>query len=364
MAFTLTMYPALNGDCLLLSWGEPEPSHHILVDLGWGATYAVARPDLVALANLDLFVMTHIDADHIAGAMPLVAGSKPPFIPSRLWYNGYHQLVAASDRKPIHEPFSARQGEKLSRGIVKFDWPWNREFASEIVSIDSPEAKKPFELPGGLSIILLSPRDQNLIALEDVWKDELKNARLRLTDRGEEPPEVEEHYEALGAIDVKKLAKADYHPDRTEANGSSIAFIAEFAGKRVLLAADAHSEVLEGALRPLAETEGGRYRLDLVKLSHHGSRNNTSPEFPKLIDCTRFAISTDGSRRPKHPHAETIARLLATDPERDKTFYFNYRQPQSECWDSERLTKRWKYECVFPVAEESCAGNGRLCVPI
>jgi beta-lactamase superfamily II metal-dependent hydrolase len=360
------MYPALDGDCLLLSWCRTGELHHLLVDLGRGATYRNTRSQLSSLTNLELFVVSHVDADHIAGAMPLVDEREAPFSPARLWFNGRVQLVAAQNRNPIHEPLSARQGEKLSQGIVKFGWPWNVEFASEIVSTDSPEAKHALQLPDGMSVTLLSPRDTDLVALLPVWDRELKKARLRLFDPDEEeqaPPDVQ--FEPLGTgPNVAKLASEEFEADTGEANGSSIAFIAEFGGKRVLLAADAHSAVLEEALAPLARAEGGRYHIDLMKVSHHGSAHNTSPEIPQHIDCTRFAISTDGSRQHRHPHAQAIARLLAADPDRDKILYFNYRQPQTELWENRRLKTKWRYDCVFSTANADDASNGTLTVEI
>jgi len=46
----------------------------------------------------------------------------------------------------------------------------------------------------------------------------------------------------------------------------------------------------------LVRSEGGRYRIDLLKVSRHGSAHNTSPEISKRIDCTRccgfFKISS------------------------------------------------------------------------
>jgi hypothetical protein len=116
------MYPALDGDCLVLTWGHTEQLQHLLVDLGRSATYRQARPKLLALPNIELFVISHVDSNHIAEAMPLVGKEEPPFNPVRLWFNGRVQLVAAQNRAPIHEPLGARQGEKLSRGIVKFGW--------------------------------------------------------------------------------------------------------------------------------------------------------------------------------------------------------------------------------------------------
>ena len=357
--FELKLYPAADGDCLRLTWGvSTDRLHHMLVDLGREAAWRAARDELRALDNIDLFVMSHIDADHIAGAVSMVRETTPPFTPGRVWYNSRPQLLAARDRQPIHEPFGARQGEKLARGIVHFGWPWNAGFAGEVVSTDSPEAADWIRLPGDLRLRLLSPNDAGLVALLGTWDDELAAAHLRPfdPDAGDDP--LGEEFESFGALNVKKLAAADYTPDTREANGSSIAFLAEFDGRRVLLAADAHSEVLEAALEPLARAEGGRCRVDLLKVSHHGSRNNTSKRLPELIDCTRFAFSTDGSRH-QHPHPETVARFLAADKERVKTLYFNYRQPQTECWDSLALTGTWNYRCEFP--SES---NGTIVIPI
>jgi hypothetical protein len=363
MAFTMTMYPALDGDCIVLSWGESSSLHHIIVDLGRGASYRAARDELMALGNVELFVMSHIDADHIAGAIPMVRERAAAFRPKRVWYNARPQLVSARDRRPILEPLGARQGEKLARGIVKFNWPWNAEFASEIVSTDSPEAKAPIPIAEGLSIRVLSPNDDGLVGLLPVWDSELQKARIRTFDPDEEENPLASKFETLGSLNVANLAGEDYDRDRTEPNGSSIAFVAEFDGKRVLLAADAQSEVLEETLKPLAQAEGGRYRLDLLKVSHHGSKANTSKIFPGLIDCTRFAVSTNGQRH-DHPDPQTVARFLTSDKVRQKIFYFNYRQPHTDVWDSTRLKSIYKYDCVFPVTKESDPSNGRLAIKV
>lgn len=361
MIFRLTMHPAFDGDCIQLTWGSAGDLQHLLVDLGRGSTWRAVRPVLAGLGDVELFVMSHIDADHIAGAIPMVRADAPAFSPRRVWYNARPQLEAAHDRLRRPEPFGPRQGEKLARGIAKFGWPQNAEFASGVVSTDSPEAVAPVRLRGGLSVRLLSPGDRQLADLLPVWDRELEAAGLRTFDPDVDDEPLADIFEPLsGAPDVERLAAAPYRRDGAEANGASIAFVAEFAGRRVLLAADAHSEVLEAALKPLAAAEGGRYRLDLLKVCHHGSKANTSPAFFELIDCTEFAFSTDGTRRHKHPDAETIARLLKADPERNKVLYFNYDQPGAKRWDSRLLSQRWKYRAVLPENGE----NGRITIDI
>jgi beta-lactamase superfamily II metal-dependent hydrolase len=357
------MFPALDGDCLLISWGSPEKLWHMLIDLGRGQTYKKIRPELQALGVLELLVISHIDADHIAGTIPMIREEEAPFVPKRVWYNALPHLIAARDRHAQVEPFGARQGEKLARGIVHLNWPWNREFASEIVSTDSEEAKAAIHLDGGLTLRLLSPNDVGLIALIPQWQKELARAMVRPFDPDEEEDPLGAQFEPFGTVNVNGLADEAYSADPTEANGSAIAFVAEFDGKRMLLAADAHSEVLEEAIKPLADAEDGRYRVDLFKVSHHGSKANTSKNFPKLISCSHFAFSTNGDRH-EHPDPQTIARFLKEFEETDKTLYFNYRQPWTELWDSLSLQRRWNYDCIFPVAAQGDPGNGRLVIDL
>lgn len=353
MVFRLTMHPALDGDCIQLTWGETDDLHHLFVDLGRGKTWKTVQPILTELKQIELFVMSHVDADHIAGAVPMVREDTPPFTPKRLWYNARPQLEEAHLRLQRVEPFGPRQGEKLSRGIARFQWPQNSEFASGIVSTDSPEARNAISLPGGLSLRLLSPGDRELADLLPVWDRDLEKAGIRTFDPDQDEDPLDDIFEPLsGAPDVEALAALPYRGDDAEANGASIAFVAEFGGKRVLLAADAHSEVLEAALQPLANAEGGTYRLDLLKVCHHGSKANTSPDFFRMIDCTRFAFSTNGTRKHKHPDAETIARLLKADPGREKTLYFNYDQPSTRLWKSRLLSNLWSYRAVFPASEQ------------
>ncbi|MEW6441602.1 MAG: hypothetical protein AB1640_11770 [bacterium] len=363
MTFRVTLHPGMDGDCIVVSWGSSVNLHHLVVDLGRSGTYRAIRSQLENLDNVELFVMSHIDADHIAGAIPMIRQDTPPFTPRRVWYNSRPQLAAAQTRRPILEPLSARQGEKLARGIVNFEWPWNAEFESEIVSTDNPEAHEPIEIADGLTIRLLSPSNDKLAELLPEWDRELKQANIRTFDPDVDPDPLGPQFEPFGALNVDALVAKDYEADRNEANGASIAFIAEFESKRILLAADSHSEVLEKALEPLAQAEGGKYRFDLVKVSHHGSSGNTSKAFPGLIDCTRFAVSTNGSRH-QHPDPESIARFLAADKHRNKTLYFNYRQPSTNVWDSTRLKTTWNYDCVFPADDEDDPANGRLVIEV
>ncbi len=354
MPLTLTMHPGSDGDALTLSWGEAgAPAQHALIDLGRTRDYRALRPWLAATRDLALFVITHIDADHIEGAMPLAAEETPPFTPADVWFNAHAHLKAARERRAEFESLSVLQGEKLTAALRRFGWNWNAVFGGGPVSTDAPEAAAGPVDVRGLQITLLSPSDLELSELEKDWDKALRDAGLRIGD-ADEAPSAPEGMETLSAgLDVPALAARPMKADRATPNGSSIAFLAEWGGRRVLMGADAHPGVLERALAHLGHGPEAPLRLDLYKVSHHGSRANTSPALLRMLDCTRFAFSTDGSKHP-FPNPETVARILVNDPDREKVLYFNFRQPQSMAWDVAALREKWRYRVVLP--EEGSEG--------
>jgi beta-lactamase superfamily II metal-dependent hydrolase len=351
MTFKLTMFPASEGDCLLLSWGEQGLLRHALTDLGHKGDYKALRPIFAELGEIELFTITHIDADHIEGAVPMFVEDAPPFRPRQSWFNAYHQLGLANERLRAEEreTLGAAQAEKITVGLVALKWPWNACFASGVVSTDSEEAAKPITLEGGLMLRILSPTDSKLSKLIPKWDAELAKANLRTTDPDEVETALAEGREALGgeSLDVDALAKRPFVMDRAEANGSAIAFLAEYRGKRVLMGADAHPDVLEASLRALGASEDVPFNIDCFKLPHHGSKGNLSPKLLSIIDCTRFAISTNGNRF-SHPDPESIARILKNDPKRTKELIFNFRQERTEIWATPKLMKKYNYTCIFP----------------
>jgi beta-lactamase superfamily II metal-dependent hydrolase len=345
------MHPASEGDALTLAWGGEDNLRHALIDLGRTRDCKRLRPTIEKIGRFELFTISHIDADHIEGVVPLLNEPTAPFAPGDVWFNAWHHLKNAETRLKKADGFerlSAEQGEKLSAGILRFGWPWNQAFgAAGIVSLDSAEAQHPIELAGGLRITLLSPGDKELAALEPVWMKELAKANLRPFDPDEAPYATPPDFEVLSSLDVETLASKSFVEDRTEPNGASIAFLAELGGRRVLLGADAHPSVIEHSLRKLGFSEANPLKLDLFKLCHHGSKANTSPTLLRIIDCTRFAISTDGSRH-NHPDRETVARILVNDPGRLKTLYFNMDQENARLWVRPNYQDKYNFECVIP----------------
>jgi hypothetical protein len=254
----------------------------LLVDGGTGAPTTTRRlgqriadrlgPDHPAA----LVVVTHVDADHITGVLDLLEapGGDPPF--AEVWFNGWEHL-APGVRGPV-------QGERLGAAIRRRRLPWNAAFDGKAVVVPADGPLPVVELPGGLRLTLLSPSPTQLAALQPVWEREVRDAGLVPGAPPRSAPAAPEVRE--GPLDPERLAARRFSEDASEANGSSIAFLAEHDGASVLFTGDAFAGVLAWSLRRLAAERGTRrVPVDALKLPHHGSRNNLSPELLEVLDC-------------------------------------------------------------------------------
>jgi hypothetical protein len=155
--------------------------------------------------------------------------------------------------------------------------------------------------------------------------------------------------------EVDDWADSAFDEDTTEANGSSIAFLAEYDGKAALFAGDAHPSTLTDAIRQLLNhRHRSRLALDAFKIPHHGSKNNLNVALLELLECRRYLASTNGSYY-HHPDQEAIARVLkygALEFSRNSfekaVLCFNYHKPRTAAWDDLQLKYSYQYETAFP----------------
>lgn len=344
--FTIEMLAAQHGDCLWIEYGPAESPHRILIDCGLWETYGELSARLRDRLDLrfELLVLTHIDLDHIAGAIPFLQEIKPGHI-GDVWFNGWKHLPSEAD------VLGAIHGEMFAGVLTQQAFAWNQAWhgGSVVVPADGPLPR--IDLPGGLKLTLLSPTRKRLEELRIAWERTLKGFAPGDTEAALEALEERPRFQpdALGParLDIETLARARFEPDDSPSNGSSIALLAEYEGKSLLLGADAFSPVLEESIRRLLhETGRTRLRLDACKVPHHGASRNNGPDLFKLLDCRNFLFSADGSHGYNHPHPETIARILTT--QKGVRLHFNYRSKANEIWDDSDLQREWDYEAFYP----------------
>ena len=339
--FRLTMLPAAEGDSLILSYGEDgEKPRHILIDGGRKATWPKLRSTLKEIADrgeeIELLILSHIDADHIDGLLEMAEDEALPATPKALWYNGYDQLKGLVPAGGL-QPSGFRAADEYSLAIAKKGWAPNAEFEGKALFLETHS--EPFDY-AGLRFTLVSPSRAKLWKLWTEWEKWRDTHPVGLAPMGKRPMPA--------TLDVEKLSGPSGH-DSTAPNGSSIAFIVEYGKKRVLLGADAHPDVLLKALTALAGDDA-RCEVHLAKLPHHASRANVTRDVLEKLDCTRFAISTSGAVF-GHPDPEAIARVLKFGGPGPKTLYFNYASERTLPWRDEKRERDYEYSCVYPAAE-------------
>jgi hypothetical protein len=344
--FDIEMLQAENGDCLWIEYGDARKPSRVLIDCGAKWTSDVVASRIESLhGKLDLFVLTHIDGDHISGVLPLFADHPFDARFDDIWFNGWRQ---------VNRFLSVKQGEQFSEllGDPRRRLPWNRRMTAPGDRYPGPVVLKPdaplptYELEGGMSLTLLSPGHEELRALGDEWRQALQELNpAKLLGRRRPPSPVTD----FDAFDLAALAATPVKRDPSAANGSSIAFLAEFDGRSAILCGDAHADVLADSIRRLQRERrqaGKKLKVDALKVSHHGSAYATTADLLNLIDCRRYLVSTNGNIF-YHPDREAIARIVVHGGI-EPTLYFNYRSRMNALWDAKALRERHRYAAVYP----------------
>jgi beta-lactamase superfamily II metal-dependent hydrolase len=321
---TVKFLRALHGDAVLVTCKSQTGTTRILIDGGPPTAFRARRPgayrdgalksalDKLRSADeyIDLLVLTHIDDDHIGGL--LKAFEHPDYLGKmvrKVLFNS-GQLIHEHFKTPLQQTkevfgnfennadTSVNQGVSFEKHITNLGI-WDRCLVWQGTEYDVNDVKLRF----------LSPNLANLHQLLEKWEDEQHDAFTSSSST-----DYNENYKSL-------LVTDQFCPDKSVHNGSSLAFILEHEGKRLLLLGDAFASTVNEGLQALGYSNQKPLKVNLVKLSHHGSSANTDINLLSLIDSDVYVISTDGSRHGL-PNKRTLARVHAAKPV--ATIYFNY----------------------------------------
>lgn len=329
--------PAFNGDCLLISFNHNGSTKNILIDGGIPRTYKRhLKPELDKLSEagqfIDLLIITHVDDDHIGGIKELYQDTRlNKNIIKKVWFNSgnllseYFQAKKEKDREvglilDDQTNMSIGQGITLESALIK-EGNWVQKLI---------KACKYEESMSGVKITILSPWESQLEKLHNAWEIEVDE---KTTMSGKEHDDF--------GFSISELIKLPFIEDRTIPNGSSIAVLLEVEEKILLLLGDALPSVIVKSLNELGFNEKNKLKVDVVKVSHHASKGNTSPTLLSMIECSKFVISTDGS---KHglPDKLAIARIIASNP--NCNIYFNYEEIAKRMF-LQKDQDQYKFEC-------------------
>ncbi|TMJ17427.1 MAG: MBL fold metallo-hydrolase [Alphaproteobacteria bacterium] len=327
--FTLEALPARYGDCLLLHYGTAADPGLVLIDGGPSQVWKpFLEPRLKALQakrgaafHIDMLMVSHIDDDHVLGITDFTkawraaktAGQQWPYPVRTAWFNSFERIsnatnigavtasVTASagattltdvdlDSPEITNPnkdearaglkvlASVNNGSILRKDLEALAIPINKGFDGKLVRPGKGPAV-PFQLGPELSLRVASPLAKQLDKLQEMFAKQLK-------------PE-----DALAA-----------YTDGSVPNLSSIAAVATYKGKTVLLTGDARGDYLiEGLKGEGLLDAAGKLHVDILKMPHHGSDRNVDPSFFTTITADHYVASADGTfGNPDRPTLEML----------------------------------------------------------
>jgi hypothetical protein len=318
--FRIEMMPAQRGDCIWLTYGSEVHQRHVLIDAGPQESIPTLVPELERrIAGLpgrtnrvELFVITHIDADHIQGAVSLLSDDRRVKLFRDIWFNGWDH----------HQPdvLGGPDAERLTRPLLTHADRWNHAFGGGPCGIPTEGPLPQLTLAGGMQITVLAPGPDALLKLVPEWKRACEKAGITPGHGADIVKRKWVRDDVLGGgFDADRLARSRFSPDTGAPNGAGIAFIAQFDGKRALFAADCPAKAIIAGLDRLGPNSP--HRFDAVKVAHHGSRRNTSLELCQRISSRKWLISTNGAQF-HHPDRECLARIVVS--QKKPTFYLNY----------------------------------------
>ena len=339
---------ANNGDSILISVKENGKAKNILIDGGIGNTYLnykneKGKPEDGDLKEtveeirakgqkIDLLVLTHVDDDHIGGILRWFEEDLEAHdLIEQVWFNSGKSIAENFDEAPKDDSSlalfrSTDLSTSIGQGIQFEDYLlkhklWDRQI------IRSGMCFKKY----GLGFKILSPNEKKLKSLLKKWDREKPDYR---TSGIGKPDDYH--------LSLKEHTKIDtFKQDAAAHNGSSIAFIMEFGDKKWLFLADAHPSVIVESLKALDYEKKNPIEIELVKLSHHGSKANNSIEMLEMIKTNKFVVSTDGNGH-HHPNKQMLSRLIKVHPHCH--IYFNYGELVNKIFTKED-------RCDFPEFE-------------
>lgn len=302
---------ANKGDSFLIK----HENTSILIDGGTGGVYNTElKKKLKTLAKIDLVVVTHLDDDHIGGIINLFRDNINSSKVKKVFFNSGSSLgeKIVEERElildEINEEKSFKQGRTLEKKLLELGI-WKREkIISEIEDLKIEKVK----------IKVLAPFKEDIAVLDNNWDAEIK----RYTDETKKK-ELKSGELITDYKNIDELINSPEDMSITPINKTSIVLLIEIESKKILFTGDSSEENLKNSLIKLGYSKKNPIKLDLLKIPHHGSKNNMSKDLIEMIDCKTYLVSTNGKSH-GHPNKEVLAKIIDFNKEKDIEIIFNY----------------------------------------
>lgn len=352
---------AMSGDCFLLEFSD---GNCILIDCGYKSTYETElKPLLKELhskgCRISLLVVTHMDEDHIGGAIALIEDNgncnNPNVIAiDDIWFNGIFDVcqnykyvlshlcdcLSESDSKRYRYIrtellkligdgkgfISANQAEAFELLCRRNHYRLNEGTKNGLiingmkldmgeckVSVLSPSMNEVDGFAKWIDKCLIGCLGKNYKMEKSSFIDYIEKVVIALGK--DEEGSCGSEVISAGKSNIQEWIGTSTLAKMNEANRMSIVMEIEFDGKAMLFTGDSESgDWIDRAKK----------QYNLVKLSHHGT---TQPNL-RILESIQFngvIISTNGKKN--HPENDLLARVLR---KKIDNIYFNYDVRQKE----------------------------------
>ncbi len=341
MGLQLKIFQVRCGDAIRICYGD-SMDYNIFIDAGYLKSYLKTIKkeinELKSTSKIHLWILTHIDRDHINGAIAFLndGSFNHKDILQDMWFN----LASGVPISSTSDKIGFAEGIKVRDKLLELSISVDENISNE----------RGFHELGGAKITVLSPNAIGLDNLKTTWIEEEAESDFTASK--------ENDYSAI----IEDLAKL---PDEKEnnadiANHSSIAFLFDYQSVRILFLGDAHSSVIVESLQnpKLGYSAEKPCKVDYVKLAHHGSKWNYEHSLLNIIDCSNFIISANGGGTYNLPNKIVLAKILC-HPKRNLkkqiSFIFNYDNRTLKsifAVDEDAMTK-YNFRCLYPEAEQN-----------
>jgi len=277
---------------ILVDGGPGDNTYNYLTK--WQYRYALNGPD--PKVHIDAIIISHFDADHYSGLIPLLEDRRFTF--GTIYHNGIARFNTSKKKRP------ARYDKDLGTTSGKGK---KRVLETRFSGLSALLA---LEKTGEVAFQRLFRRFAQTCKQA---KKEGRLNKLKFLEKGKTIPELTDPANDLEAkvlgpvtnkVAGKKILKWFSDSSHTR-NGHSVVFRLTHNSKRILLGGDLNSASEKHLLENVATDE---FKVDIAKSCHHGS-SDFSIAFVAAVDAAATVISSGDNEKYAHPRADAIGAV-------------------------------------------------------
>lgn len=292
MGIIVKSFDVGQGDFFLIKVSNSAGKYfNLMVDCGSKSRLQELVKDLNG-QRLNGIVVTHVDDDHIVGVIELLENYECCDFLDAVFiiYNKYDEsLITYEKGNELYQKIKRRLSQKM---LLK---SYARNYSRENKAIE--RRRKKDELP----VHILSKVQRALMSADMLKEDNLYITLLS--------PDIDTLKRFMR--DWKKInEKRKKWENGKLKNQSSITFLLEFNGKRLLMLGDG---IVNETFEALKDIRGVK-TIDYIKLSHHGAgdSNRGIEKFVIHYSCKKFGVTIKNSQNGEksHPNRDIIKILV------------------------------------------------------